>query len=69
MSGGKVFNVTFEIFGKVQGVFFRKHTEQRARELGLVGWVENTTGGSVRGQAQGREADVAAMRKWLAETG
>jgi acylphosphatase len=65
----KVINLTFEIFGRVQGVFFRKHTEQRARDLGLVGWVENTDRGSVRGQAQGREADVAAMKQWLTETG
>lgn len=27
--------------GKVQGVFFRDSTRQRALELGLTGWVKN----------------------------
>lgn len=67
--GGKTLSVSFEIFGKVQGVYFRKHTEERARQLGLVGWVENTPSGSVRGQAQGREADIVTLKHWLAETG
>ena len=33
----------FEVFGKVQGVFFRKHTQAEAQKLHLVGWVKNTT--------------------------
>ena len=28
--------------GRVQGVFFRKFTQQEARSLGLRGWVKNT---------------------------
>jgi len=35
--------VSFEIFGKVQGVFFRKHTQQTASALGLRGHVQNTS--------------------------
>ena len=30
------------ISGKVQGVFFRKHTKQKATELKINGWVKNT---------------------------
>jgi hypothetical protein len=35
----------FEVFGKVQGVFFRKHTKIAADRLHLVGWCENTDAG------------------------
>ncbi|KAJ3238538.1 Arginase, catabolizes arginine to ornithine and urea [Chytriomyces hyalinus] len=31
----------FRVFGKVQGVFFRKHTAAKAVKLGLVGYVRN----------------------------
>ena len=32
----------YEVFGKVQGVFFRKYTNEKAKSLGLRGWVKNT---------------------------
>ena len=32
----------YEVFGKVQGVFFRKFTNEKAQSLGLRGWVKNT---------------------------
>ena len=35
------------VHGRVQGVFFRESTRQRAHELGLSGWVRNTSDGSV----------------------
>ena len=34
--------VQFEVFGRVQGVFFRKFTNEKALSLGLRGWVKNT---------------------------
>lgn len=43
---------TFEIKGKVQGVFFRKHTKAKADELGVCGWVRNTKRGTVEGAAE-----------------
>ena len=33
---------SFEVFGKVQGVFFRKYTKQQAQALGVTGWCRNT---------------------------
>ena len=34
--------VEYEVFGRVQGVFFRKFTNEKAVSLGLRGWVKNT---------------------------
>ena len=41
-TGGGLIAVDFEVFGKVQGVFFRKFTNEKANSLGLRGWVKNT---------------------------
>jgi len=62
-------SVEFEIFGKVQNVFFRKNTQEEASKLGLVGWVFNSKTGTVEGLMQGTPAKVAEMKKWLCETG
>lgn len=35
------------ISGKVQGVFFRQGTLEKARELNLTGWVKNLANGDV----------------------
>lgn len=39
----------------------RKYTEDKAKKLGLVGWVMNTPEGTVVGQAQGDEAALQHM--------
>jgi len=44
--------------GKVQGVFFRKHTHSRSLESGLVGWVRNLPDGRVEAVFQGPESKV-----------
>jgi acylphosphatase len=38
--------------GRVHGVCFRASTQQRARALGLIGWVRNTADGAVELEAQ-----------------
>ena len=39
--------VDYEVFGRVQGVFFRKFTNEKAESLGLRGWVKNTRQGKL----------------------
>jgi len=65
----KLLSVDFEVFGKVQGVFFRKYTQQEGTKLKLVGWVMNTEQGTVVGQMQGKEDSVNKMKSWLQKTG
>jgi len=60
----------FEVHGNVQGVYFRKHTVEKARELGLQGWVANSARGTVVGVATGGSADARrAFRRWLEAEG
>ncbi|XP_062934534.1 acylphosphatase-2 isoform X5 [Cynocephalus volans] len=55
-------SVDYEVFGKVQGVCFRMYTEDEARKIGVVGWVKNTSKGTVMGQVQGPEEKVNSMK-------
>lgn len=45
-------NVSLTIYGKVQGVFFRKETQRMAKLLGVNGWVKNNDDGSVSVSAE-----------------
>ncbi|KAL6250913.1 hypothetical protein P5V15_000056 [Pogonomyrmex californicus] len=61
--------VDFEIFGIVQGVFFRRYTQKRGKELGLKGWCMNTPNGTVLGHLEGEKAQIEKMKDWLRYTG
>jgi acylphosphatase len=50
--------------GMVQGVFFRVETRDRARSLGLSGWVRNASDGTVRAAFEGDDKRVASMVDW-----
>ncbi|XP_042102099.1 acylphosphatase-2 isoform X6 [Ovis aries] len=54
-------SVDYEVFGRVQGVCFRMYTEDEARKIGVVGWVKNTSKGTVTGQVQGPEEKVNSI--------
>ncbi|KAL2305657.1 hypothetical protein Nmel_003542, partial [Mimus melanotis] len=41
--------------------FPNQYTEQEAKKLGVVGWVKNTSQGTVTGQVQGPEEKVNEM--------
>ncbi len=49
------------IRGKVQGVFFRKFTEEMANQLGIKGFVKNMPDGCVYCEAEGKEEALEAF--------
>ncbi|XP_040479418.1 acylphosphatase-2 isoform X4 [Ursus maritimus] len=51
------------------GVCFRMYTEDEAKKQGVVGWVKNTSKGTVTGQLQGPEEKVDSMMTWLSRVG
>lgn len=65
MSAAK--SVRVRITGRVQGVWYRGWTVDRARELGLSGWVRNRRDGSVEAVFAGDEAAVDDMLARLRE--
>jgi acylphosphatase len=55
----------FRVCGRVQGVYFRASTAERAIALSLVGSAENCADGSVRVLAAGSAAALAELAAWL----
>lgn len=53
-----------QVFGRVQGVFYRASTKAKADALGLVGWVQNEPDGSVLMEIQGNTQQVEQMIAW-----
>lgn len=51
--------------GRVQGVFFRVSTRDRAQDIGLRGWVRNLPDGRVEAVACGDEAQLDSFELWL----
>ncbi len=52
------------IHGRVQGVFFRKYTFEKANELGLKGMVRNLPNGDVEVIAEGPEEVLKEFVDW-----
>uniref|UniRef100_A0A1A9WG39 acylphosphatase n=1 Tax=Glossina brevipalpis TaxID=37001 RepID=A0A1A9WG39_9MUSC len=69
MGTRQLYNCDFEVFGKVQRVFFRKYTANKAKELGLHGWCKNTLEGTVKGQMEGTQQEISEMKYWLQNKG
>jgi acylphosphatase len=53
------------VSGRVQGVFYRASTQQRARALGVTGYARNLPDGRVEVLACGRPDVVDALVRWL----
>ena len=52
------------ITGKVQGVFFRARTKDKAKELGITGFVRNERDGSVYIEAEGSKRIIDEFISW-----
>ncbi|KFO78232.1 Acylphosphatase-1, partial [Cuculus canorus] len=44
-------------------------SQGEAKRLGLVGWVQNTSHGTVQGQMQGPADRVRELQEWLRKVG
>jgi len=49
------------IFGLVQGVFFRGFPAEQAHKLNLTGWVKNEPEGTLHVLAEGEEEDLKKL--------
>lgn len=56
--------IHLRITGRVQGVSYRAYASQKARELGLGGWVRNITDGTVEFVAEGDPEPLATLLDW-----
>ena len=50
--------------GHVQGVFFRSEARERARSLGVAGWVRNVPDGTVEAVFEGPAERVESLLQW-----
>jgi acylphosphatase len=55
------------VSGRVQGVWFRESTRQRATELGVAGWVRNMPDGRVEAVFEGDETAVDSALAFVRE--
>lgn len=62
----KPISIEVTVSGRVQGVFYRAATQEKARELGIRGWVRNEPDGSVHALLQHESQDVLErMLNWM----
>jgi acylphosphatase len=52
------------VIGRVQGVFYRQSTRDKALELGLNGTVKNCDDGSVEVFAEGKPQQIELLIEW-----
>ena len=52
------------VHGRVQGVWFRAGTKEKADQLGLLGWVKNRTEGTVEIHTEGEKLQLEKFIAW-----
>ena len=55
--------VHVRVSGRVQGVYYRAFTQERAIALGVKGWVRNVPGGGVEAVLEGERKQVGELLK------
>jgi acylphosphatase len=53
------------VSGRVQGVFFRQNTLEKAQTLNLKGWVKNTEDGKVEAVFEGDKEKIKKILEWM----
>ncbi len=56
--------VRIVVSGKVQGVWFRQKTKQKAEKLKVLGWIKNLFDNQVEAVFEGEKDKVREMVKW-----
>ncbi|GHA63236.1 acylphosphatase [Pontibacter akesuensis] len=59
--------IALRVHGKVQGVFFRASTQEKAKALGLTGFVQNEADGTVYVEAEGDTEALKQLEQWAHE--
>ncbi|HUI39766.1 MAG TPA: acylphosphatase [Methanothrix sp.] len=57
--------VHVRVSGRVQGVFYRAFTRERAEEEGIRGWVRNVPGGGVEAVLEGERQKVGELLRHM----
>jgi acylphosphatase len=60
----KISHINIHVSGKVQGVFYRASTKEKADELGVKGFVRNEPNGDVYIEAEGNEKQLEEFISW-----
>jgi len=60
-----MYRIHIYISGKVQGVWFRKCTQDIAHEMDILGWVKNRQDGQVEIMAEGSMGKLTEFTGWL----
>ncbi|MTI21649.1 acylphosphatase [Fulvivirga sp. RKSG066] len=58
----KHYNIT--VSGRVQGVFYRASTKEKAESLKIIGWVKNRSDGTVYIEAEGPRESLDELIDW-----
>lgn len=58
-------HLNIRVHGKVQGVFFRSATKEKAEELGVNGYVSNEEDGSVLIEAEAERDVLSQFLEWV----
>ena len=58
-------SVHVRVSGRVQGVYYRAFTRDKAVALGVSGWVRNLPGGGVEAVLEGERQNVGELLKFM----
>ena len=69
MANNDIIHLTIVVKGKVQGVFFRASTREKAESIGVNGSVRNLPDGSVQIEAEATRDQLNRLIEWCRGVG